>query len=146
MTVSDSAGRQPAEVTNLLWVLRLLMAVHVLVALAQAVFAGTFLDGDGSALQLHQLTGTSVIVAVSVLQVVVAVLCWRRHQHSAWLALGSAGLFAAEVAQIGLGFTDQLALHVPLGACILAAAVTLLFAALKHYGPSPGHRGLRKKA
>jgi hypothetical protein len=145
VTVSGKAGRQP-EVTNLLWVLRLLMAVHVLLALAQAVFAGTYLDGDGGALRLHQLTGTSVIIAISVLQVVVAVLCWRRHQHSAWLALGSAGLFVAEVAQIGLGFTDMLALHVPLGACILAAAVTLLFASLKHFGPPSGRRGLPKQA
>lgn len=145
MTAAGGAG-SPTEVTSLLWVLRLLMAVHVLLALAQAVFAGTFLDGDPSALRLHQLTGTSVIIAVSVLQVVAAVLCWRRHQHSAWLALGSVGLFLAEVAQIGLGFTDQLALHVPLGAIILAAAVTLLFASLKHYGPPAGHTGHPKQA
>lgn len=145
MSAPISTGRQP-EVTNLLWVLRLLIAVHVLIALAQAVFAGTFLDGDSSALRLHQLTGTSVIIAISVLQVVVAVLCWRRHQHSPWLALGSAGLFAAEVAQIGLGFTDMLALHVPLGAIILAAAVTLLFASLKHFGPPSGRRGVPKQA
>lgn len=136
----------PPKVTNLLWVLRLLMAVHVLIALAQAVSAGTFLDGDGSALRLHQLTGTSVITTISILQVVAAVLCWRRHQHSAWLALGSAGLFMAEVAQIGLGFTDQLALHVPLGASILAAAVTLLFASLKHYAPPATRRGHPKQA
>lgn len=138
-------GRQ-SEVPNLLWVLRLLMAVHVLIALAQAVSAGTFLDGDAGALRLHQLTGTSVITAISVLQVVVGVLCWRRHQHSAWLAVGSAGLFVSEMAQIGLGFTDQLALHVPLGASILAAAVTLLFASLKHFGPPSGRRGLPKQA
>lgn len=136
----------PPKVTNLLWVLRLLMAVHVLIALAQAVFAGTFLDGDPTALRLHQLTGTSVIIAISVLQVVVGVLCWRRHQHSPWLALGSAGLFVAEVAQIGLGFTDKLVLHVPLGASILAAAVTLLFASLKHYGPPATRRGHPKQA
>lgn len=144
MTVPSSAGKKP-EITNLLWVLRLLMAVHVLIALAQAVSAGIILEGEGSALRLHQLTGTSVITTVSVLQVVVAVLCWRRHQHSAWLALGSAGLFAAEMAQIGLGFTDQIALHVPLGAIILAAAVTLLFASLKHFNPVPGRKGLAKK-
>ncbi|MEX0790723.1 MAG: hypothetical protein WD178_08120 [Actinomycetota bacterium] len=117
------------------------MALHVLIALAQAISAGTLLDGDGSALRLHQLTGTSVITTVSVLQVVVAVLCWRRHQHSPWLAIGSAGLFLSEMAQIGLGFTDRLALHVPLGASILAAAVTLLFASLKHYGPPAGRKG-----
>ncbi|CAN5806354.1 hypothetical protein BH23ACT12_BH23ACT12_16030 [soil metagenome] len=137
-------GRQPGA-ANLLWILRLLMAVHVLIALAQAVSAGTFLDGETSALRMHQLTGTSVISAISLLQVIVGVLCWRRHQHSVWLALGSAGLFAAEVAQIGLGFTDRMALHVPLGASILAAAVTLLFASLKHFDDS-GRRRLPKQA
>ncbi|HYN98247.1 MAG TPA: hypothetical protein VEU28_01080 [Actinomycetota bacterium] len=143
--MTAAGGIQP-KVTNLLWVLRLLIGVHVVIALAQALFAGSFLDGEGSALRMHQLTGTTVIVAISVLQVIVAVLCWRRHQHSAWLALGSAGLFAAEVAQIGLGFTDHLTLHVPLGAGILAAAVVLLFASLKHYGPPSGRRGAPEQA
>lgn len=144
--MTDGGGTGTQKVSNLLWVLRLLIVVHVLVALAQAVFAGSFLDGEGSALRMHQLTGTSVISAISLLQVVTAVVCWRRHQHSAWLALGSAGLFAAEVAQIGLGFTDQLMLHVPLGASILAAAVALLFASLKHYGPPSGRRGAPEQA
>lgn len=143
--MTAAGGIQP-KVTNLLWVLRLLIGVHVVIALAQALFAGSFLDGEGSALRMHQLTGTTVIVAISVLQVIVAVLCWRRHQHSAWLALGSVGLFAAEVAQIGLGFTDHLTLHVPLGASILAAAVVLLFASLKHYGPPSGRRGAPEQA
>jgi hypothetical protein len=122
------------KVTNMVWVLRLLVLVHTVVLFFQAVFAGNFLDGSDSALGMHQLTGTSVITTISVLQVVVAVLCWRRRQVSAWFAVTSFGLFVAEMAQIGLGFTDQLSLHVPLGAAALAVSLVLLLASLKHQG------------
>lgn len=121
------------KVTNMVWVLRLLVLVHTVALFFQAVFAGNFLDGSDSALGMHQLTGTSVITTISVLQVVVAVLCWRRHQVSAWFAVTSFGLFVAEMAQIGLGFTDQLSLHVPLGAAALAVSLVLLLASLKHH-------------
>lgn len=121
------------KVTGMVWVLRLLVLVHTVVLFFQAVFAGNFLDGSDSALGLHQLTGTSVITTISVLQVVVAVLCWRRHQISAWFAVTSFGLFAGEMAQIGLGFTDQLSLHVPLGAAALAVSLVLLLASLRHH-------------
>lgn len=117
---------------NVMWVLRLLVLLHALIALAQAVFAGSFMDGQASALNLHQLTGTSVITTVSLLQVIVAVVCWRRGQLPAWFPAASLLLFFAEMAQIGLGFTDQLTLHVPLGAAIFGVALVLAFAVLRH--------------
>jgi hypothetical protein len=128
------------KVTNLMWLLRLLVAVHTVALLFQAVSAGNFMDGSESAMSLHQMTGTSVITTVSVLQVVVAVICWRRHQVSPWFPLTSFGLFAGEMAQIGLGFTDRLSLHVPVGVAAFGVSTVLLFASLKHYVP-PGHGG-----
>jgi uncharacterized membrane protein len=133
-------GTEGPKVTNLLWVLRLLVLVHTVALFFQAVFAGNFLDGSDSALGMHQVTGTSVITTISVLQVVVAVLCWRRRQVSPWFAVTSFGLFVGEMAQIGLGFTDQLSLHVPLGATALAVSLVLLLASLRHYGPGRGDR------
>jgi hypothetical protein len=123
---------------NLLWALRLLLLIHTLIVLAQATSAGTFLDGEPSALRLHQLTGTSVITVVAVLQLIVAVLCWRRHQRAAWFALAAFGLFAADMAQIGLGFTDNLVLHIPVGVAIFGVSLTMLFASIKHFGPVKG--------
>lgn len=117
---------------NLLWLLRLLVVLHALIALAQAAFAGSFLDGDGSALNLHQLTGTSVITSVSLLQVIVAAVCWRRGQEPAWFPLASLVLFLAEMVQIGLGFTDQLSIHVPLGTAIFGVSLVLAFSSLRH--------------
>lgn len=133
---TTAQASDPAVPANLIWVLRLLVLLHTLIVLAQAVFAGTFLDGEPSALRLHQLTGTSVITVVSVLQLIVAVLCWRRHQLAAWFALAAFGLFVADMIQIGLGFTDQLMLHVPVGVAIFGVSLTLLFASVKHFGPA----------
>ncbi len=121
------------RVTNLLWLLRLIVVVHALVALAQAAFAGGFLDGGPTALNLHQMTGTSVITTISLLQVIVAVACWRRGLQAAWFAVTSLVLFLAEMAQIGLGFTNRMALHVPLGTAIFGVALVLAFASLRHF-------------
>jgi hypothetical protein len=134
----SAKGSDPSVPANLIWVLRLLVLLHTLIVLAQAVSAGTFLDGEPSALRVHQLTGTSVITIVSVLQLIVAVLCWRRHQRAAWFALAAFGLFAADMVQIGLGFTDQLMLHVPVGVAIFGVSLTLLFASVKHFEPAKG--------
>ena len=117
---------------NLLWLLRLLVLFHTVIAFAQAAFAGSFLDGEGSALNLHQLTGTSVITSVSLLQVIVAVVCWRRAQQPAWFAVASFLLFLGEMIQIGLGFTDQLTLHVPLGAAIFGVSLVMALSILRH--------------
>jgi hypothetical protein len=129
-------GSIPTAPANLIWLLRVLVLLHTLIVLAQAASAGTFLDGEPSALRLHQLTGTSVITIVSVLQLIVAVLCWRRHQRAAWFALAAFGLFVADMIQIGLGFTDRLVLHVPVGVAIFGVSLTLLFASVKHFGPA----------
>lgn len=137
---AEGAPGAPAigPVTNLVWLLRIIVFVHCLVVLAQAGSAGSFLDGQASALRLHQITGTSVITAISLLQVIVAVICWRRHQQSAWFALASFGLFTAEMIQIGLGFTDQLWLHVPVGVSIFGVSLVLLVASVRHFGPPKG--------
>lgn len=123
------------KVNNLIWMLRLMTFLHVLVAMAQAVTAGSLIEGNSSALNIHQLTGTSVITTVAVLQVVLAVVCWRRQQIAMWFPAASVALFFAEMAQIGLGFADQIALHVPLGSLIVGVATVLLFASFKHAAP-----------
>lgn len=107
-------------------VFRSVVAVHVLLVLAQAAFAGRFLGGDSAALALHERNGTEIITVVALAQIVAAVLLWRPGRGSVLPAAVSAGLFAAEVLQIGYGFTGRLALHVPLGVAILGTAVALL--------------------
>ena len=142
---SKAKGTPPEggpKVTNLIWLLRLIVLVHCLIVLAQAISAGSFLDGQDSSMRLHQMTGTSVITAISMLQVIVAVICWRRLQQAVWFALASFGLFAAEMIQIGLGFTNRTSLHVPLGVSIFGVSLVLLFVIVKPYGPvegTPGH-------
>lgn len=107
-------------------VFRSVVTVHVLLVLAQAAFAGRFLVGDSAALALHERNGTGIITVVALVQIVAAVLVWRPGRGSVLTAAVSVGLFAAEVLQIGYGFSDRLALHVPLGVAVLGTAVALL--------------------
>lgn len=124
-----------ARASGLNRLLRTLVAVHVLVLLAQSFFAGSFMDGRGRFLAYHQFTGTTIIVAVSVAQSIVAGICWRRRLQPAGFMIASIGLFLAESAQIGLGFQRQLALHVTLGVAIFGGALVLLHAIMKPARP-----------
>ncbi len=92
----------------------------------QAVFAGQFLSGKGSALRLHEVGAYAVFLLAVTTLVVELVAGRRRHQWTtAWLA----GLLAvAIVAQILLGFTSvrqaqALAYHIPLGVAIASLYV-----------------------
>lgn len=131
--MTEERGVQDAP--NLIWLLRLLVLLHAGVALAQAITAGSFMDGQERALNLHQVTGTTVITSVSLLQVVVAAICWRRRQLAMWFPIASLAVFFLEAVQIGLGFTDRMALHVPVGTVIVGATMVLLYASLRHHDP-----------
>lgn len=137
----DAVGSEEVaapESTSLVWLLRVIVVLHCVIVLAQSAFAGNFLDGQASAMRLHQLTGTSVITAISLLQVIVATICWRRHQQTFWFALSSLVLFVAEMIQIGLGFTGQLPLHVPVGVAIFGVSLVLLYASMHNPDPARG--------
>lgn len=121
-------------------VFRAVAGVHMLLILAQAAFVGRFLSGDAGALALHERNGTEVLTVVALVQVVAAVLLWRPGRGSALPVAVSVGLFVAEVLQIGYGFSDRLAIHVPLGVAILGTAVALLIGTHAP-SPSPGQRG-----
>lgn len=89
------------------------------------------MEGRARFLAYHQFTGTTIIMAVSVAQSIVAAISWRRHLQPAGFMIASIGLFLAESVQIGLGFQGQLALHVTLGVAIFGAALVLLHASMR---------------
>jgi hypothetical protein len=125
---------------QLLWILRVVVFVHAALVLAQATFAGQFLEGEARALRWHEFNGTAVIMSVALLQCVLAVVCWRKRLQSLAFAIGSGALYLAEGAQIALGFSSRLALHVSLGVLIFGGAMVLWFLTLKP-APAPAAKG-----
>ena len=104
-----------------LYVLRVAAGVHALGVCLQPVFAGVYLDGSPAGMRMHEPTGL-VVVALGIVQLLVATFWWRAGGR--WVA-PSAGLVivAGEVVQVAMGYSRQLAIHIPLGVALVASAV-----------------------
>jgi hypothetical protein len=94
----------------------------------QPISAGFFLSGYEYAVPAH--AGVAMALQLgSLIQVVTAIVLWRRNRAPAWVAGISIGLFAMVLLQVGLGHSRRYWLHVPLGVGIfgwLARQVTRL--------------------
>jgi hypothetical protein len=93
---------------------------------AQAVLAGLFLDGGDAWRAWHAVNGVLVLPLLALIQVVLAVLVWRRGRGPGWLTVASVGLLVALLVQNVMGMTSQVAVHVPLGVAIFGLIGTLL--------------------
>ncbi|MEU6012169.1 hypothetical protein [Streptomyces sp. NPDC047453] len=125
--------------------LRAVTTVHVATLFTQAVLAGRFLSGDYDMLTAHAVNA-NVIVAVGLVQVVVAVLYWRPGRGPGWPAAVSAVLLVAEAGQAVLGYQRTLGVHVPLGVTLIAAGLLLLVQVWRplppgHVTAAPGDAG-----
>ncbi|MHC1557602.1 hypothetical protein ACR9E3_01515 [Actinomycetospora sp. C-140] len=103
-------------------ILRGVAVLHAAMALVQPVAAGALLQASTVGLTVHQAVGGSLLL-VTLVQVVAAVLAWRPGHLPAWPIAVAAGLVVAETAQVALGATGVLAVHVPLGVAIVGTAV-----------------------
>ncbi|MGW3359946.1 hypothetical protein ACWDFL_31755 [Streptomyces bungoensis] len=119
-----NGGRPPVR----RWALMLFRTVvtgEAVLALGQAVLAGSFLSGHYAALDMHAVNATATGVT-AVAQIVAALLLWRPGGGPGWPALASIALFGAEAGQIAMGYGRVLAVHVPLGVAIIAFTVLML--------------------
>lgn len=108
---------------KLLLVLRLVAVTHAVVVCLQPVLAGVYLNGTGAAMRIHEplgLGGTLLCLG----QLLLATIYWRTGGRC-WPVLLTLAIFLGEGLQVGIGYTRQLALHVPLGIAIVAATVVL---------------------
>jgi hypothetical protein len=132
MTVDSTASSQhdqPATGVRRSAILGAMQVVLWLLAVAvfaQAVFAGLFLDGGDAWRGWHATNGMLVLPLLALVQVVLAVLVWRRGRGPGWLAIASVGLLVALLVQNVMGMTSQVAVHVPLGVAIVGLIGTLL--------------------
>lgn len=121
-TPTQQRDRSGIGISRALHLVLRLLAVAVF---TQAVFAGLFLDGNGSWLAWHE-ANASLIQLLALVQALLAVGVWRTGRGPGWLALAGVVLLLAVVVQAGAGYNHQLALHVPLGVAILGLTGTLL--------------------
>ncbi|WP_432881897.1 hypothetical protein ACQPYH_38285 [Kribbella sp. CA-245084] len=108
-----------------LTVLRVTAGLHAVVICLQPVFAGIYLDGSPEGMRMHEPTGL-VIVFLGLVQLLVATIWWRvggRWQAAAVSLL----VWAGEVVQVAMGYSRQLAIHIPLGIALVATTVALTF-------------------
>ena len=106
--------------------MRLVLGLLAVAVFAQAVLAGLFLDGGDAWRGWHAVNGMLVLPLLALIQVVLAVLVWRRGHGPGWLAVASVGLLVALLVQNVMGMTSQVAVHVPLGLAIFGLVATLL--------------------
>lgn len=117
----NRAERRP-KVTRVLLIF--VLFVHAVVAVAQPVSAGVYLNGEFDAIGIHGILGSALSAWVMV-QLAVALLFWRPGHGPWWPAAATAVLFLLEGLQVGMGYTGQLAIHIPLGVAIVGGTVAM---------------------
>jgi hypothetical protein len=107
-----------------LWTLRVLLTGHLVAVLAQPVLAGRFLTGDVDAIGVHGLVGSLLpLIAMGLMASALAYVVGGRGRL--WVLPVTVLLFLADGFQIGVGYSRNLEVHVPLGVAIVVAAVLL---------------------
>ena len=126
-TVPPAPAREKAPVRTPAWprwVMRIMTLVTAIMLFDQAIFAGQFLSGVYPMLRVHADNATSATLVVLLLVVAAVLLRWPG-RGPWWPILASAGLLVLVVAQMVLGYSRVLAIHIPLGVAIIVLAVGL---------------------
>jgi hypothetical protein len=108
-------------------VLRVALVLPPTALLIQAVTAGLLLSVPGG--RTAHSVSTFLVLAAEVALLIVAIVARRRGHPSRRLVVGAAVLLTLTIAQAGAGFAGLTALHVPLGALLLAVTAMQLTAA-----------------
>ena len=116
-----------------IWTFRVLVSLAAVSAFVQPFLAGSYLSGHFEALDVHADNGELAAI-LTLLTTIAAVLMWKPGGGPSWPAAVCAGIFVAEGAEIALGYSGVLVIHIPLGTAILAAFVVLL---LRVWRPAP---------
>ena len=107
-----------------LMLLRLVLSLHALSVLAQAIFAGQFLSGVEEPVVLHAWTAWFVL-GLSVSQIILAIVLTRMG-GPLWLVIASLFVVIAEALQTGTGYGRFLGVHIPLGVFVFGAVSWLV--------------------
>ena len=104
---------------------RVLSGVLAALILLQGASAGSHLTGAEGALGLHRRVGTEFLTLLVIVMIVTAATAFRAR----WWALPAAIVgFLGIGAQIGMGFADQLQIHLPLGVALFGLYLAMVVA------------------
>jgi hypothetical protein len=104
-----------------LYALRLVAGLHAVAICLQPILAGVYLDGTAAALRVHEPLGLG-LVFFSLLQLLIATIWWRTGGRLLAPAVALL-LTVGEVFQVSMGYSRQLAIHIPLGIALVATAI-----------------------
>jgi hypothetical protein len=85
----------------------------------QATLAGQFLAGADSSVQIHEITGWTV-VTLGFVQILLALVS---KSSPLWFVIASVGTFLGEGLQVGTGYGRFLNVHIPLAVLIFGLIV-----------------------
>lgn len=125
---APAAPTRPRARTRVTWaVLAVVLGIHAAAAVAQPVLAGVYLNGELEAMGYHGTIGSSLVVVTMIGMAPAALLFWLVGKGPWWYTIAAVVLFFAEGLQIGMGYSRQFALHIPLGVFIVGAAVAMFW-------------------
>ncbi len=101
--------------------LRIVLPLHALGVLAQAVFAGQFLSGVESPVVFHAWTAWAILV-LALAQVALSVAA-SFSGGPVWFMLASVFVLVAEALQTGTGYGRFLGVHIPLGVVLFGVVL-----------------------
>ncbi|HEY3558304.1 MAG TPA: hypothetical protein VGL05_12610 [Kribbella sp.] len=110
---------------KVIYALRATAGLHAAAICLQPVFAGIYLDGSPAGLRMHEPTGLA-LVFLGLAQLLVATIWWRTGGR--WTApVVSLLIMTGEVVQVVMGYSRQLAIHIPLGIALVASTIAFAF-------------------
>ncbi|TDC32610.1 hypothetical protein [Kribbella albertanoniae] len=104
-----------------LGVLRGVAVLHAVAMCVQPIVIGIYLNGATTGLKVHEPVGLAVSF-IGIAQLLVALVHWRLGGRGV-AALVSALILFGESVQIGMGYSKQLAIHIPLGVALIGTSV-----------------------
>lgn len=116
-----SATAPSAARTAALWVFRLVTVPQALLFVLQPISIGSFLQGSWAAFDTHAVVGGLLLLPTGVTAVVGLVLAALARRI--WLGVVCLALPVLTTAQVAVGATRLLVVHVPLGVLLVALAV-----------------------
>lgn len=107
------------------WLVFVSAVIHGCAAVAQPFLAGAYLNGDAVAMQVHGPIGSGLVAFTMFVLGPAALLFIVPGKGPFWPLVAVVLLFFAEGLQIGMGYSRQFGVHIPLGVAIVGTACWL---------------------
>ncbi|GAA2139034.1 hypothetical protein [Streptomyces synnematoformans] len=109
--------------------LRVMAVLCLLMILTQGLLAGMLMNGDVDSIDPHGV-GAYVFEALALVQLVAAVMLWRRNRELKWVLSAGIGILLTAFIQVFLGLESSTSAHVTVGVLMAVMETTLLMRCL----------------